>query len=171
MKNEKLYIYFYPNEQEEATKLLERIKSLGLSAEFINLDQQPDDTKLVSGLVEKSVDPFPVLRVGELKIRAVFNNPQLELLEKIFAIDSKNQLNLPQPTIYSTTWCGDCKQLKFWMDSQKLTNKEILIEDSEELKDQIYRWSGGRRVIPTISYESIGRLFNPGIAFFQKLYL
>jgi len=169
MKNEKLYIYFDSAQLEQDESLKKNILSLDMETEFINVDENQNDLELVNGLIEKSENSLPILRIGEHKIRAVLYNPNIELLQKIFS-DSSANIDLPQPTIYSTTWCGDCRQLKFWMDSQKITYDEILIEDSEELKEQIVRWSGGRRVIPTVDYESIGRLFNPGITLFQKLY-
>ncbi len=169
MKNEKLYIYFYSAQIQQAEKLHKQMQVFELEPELVNLDTQSSDIELVSGLVEHSDNPFPILRIGDMKIRAILQNPNIELLEKLFS-ESPEKQKLPEATIYSTTWCGDCTQLKMWMNSQKIPFKEILIEDSEELKEQITRWSGGRRVIPTVEYESIGRLFNPGISVFQKLY-
>ena len=123
MKNEKLYLYFYIAQIEEADKLYAQIQSYGLEAELINLETQNTDLELVNGLIEQSNNPFPILRIGELKIRAMFQNPNIELLEKLFSDKSEN-LELPQATIYSTAWCGDCRQLKMWMDSQKISYKE-----------------------------------------------
>ncbi len=169
MKNEKLYIYYYSAQLEQAEKLQNQIQTFGLETELVNLDSQDSDIELVNGLIEHSVNPFPILRIGDLKIKAMFQNPNNTLLEKLFS-DSPEKHELPEAIIYCTTWCGDCHQLKHWMDSQKIAYREILIEDSEDLKEQITRWSGGRRVIPTVDYDSIGRLFNPGITVFQKLY-
>ncbi|HDL00936.1 MAG TPA: glutaredoxin family protein [candidate division Zixibacteria bacterium] len=169
MKNEKLYIYYFSAQKEQAELLLSQIQTFGFDAESVNLETQETERKLVNGLIEKSDNPFPILRIGEQKIKAMFQNPKLKLLQKIFSSDSENHA-LPHATIYSTATCGDCRQLKMWMDSQKIPYTEILIENSEKLKEQITRWSGGRRVVPTVEYESIGRLFNPGIAVFQKLY-
>ncbi len=170
MKNEKLYIYHNSDRIEQAELLLKRLQTFDLKAETINLENQKEDLELVNGLIEKSDNPFPILRIGNEKIRAMLENPKPEILHKLFSTEDADKHELPQATIYSTKWCGDCKQLKIWMNSQNIPYSEILIEDSEELKEQITRWSGGRRVVPTVEYESIGRLFNPGIAVFQKLY-
>ncbi len=170
MKNEKLYIYYYSAQAKQAEKLLNLIQTFEIDAESVNLEIQNTEKELVDGLTEKSDNPFPILRIGEQKIKAVFQNPKPELLLKIFSSGNSESHILPHAAIYSTTWCSDCKQLKYWMDSQKIPYTEILIEDSEELKEQITRWSGGRRVVPTVEYESVGRLFNPGMAVFQKLY-
>lgn len=170
MKNEKLYIYFYTAQIKQAGQLQTQIQSFGLEAELINLDDRHSDVELVNGLVEQSEAPFPILRIGEQKIIAVFYKPSNELLDKLFSHENMSTIKLSDLEIYSSTHCGACTQLKLWFDSQKIEYSEIQIQDSEALKQQIISWSGGRRVVPTINYKSIGRLFNPGISTFQKLY-
>ncbi len=170
MKNEKLFVYYYAAQANEADLLLSQLKEYGLNVESIDLDKQDSEIELVNGLVEHSENPFPILRIGEQKIKAMLQNPNSETIRKLFSDNTNKSVEIPKATIYSTSFCGDCRQLKMWMDSQKISYKEILIEDSEELKEQITRWSGGRRVVPTVEYKSVGRLFNPGIKVFQKLY-
>jgi mycoredoxin len=65
-------------------------------------------------------------------------------------------------TVYSTTWCGDCRRTKHFLDRWGVPYKEIDIEVTPGAADKVVTWSGGRRVVPTIV---VGDrvLFNPGV--------
>jgi mycoredoxin len=51
--------------------------------------------------------------------------------------------------MYSTSWCGDCRNAKRFLQEKGVTYTEIDIDQNEEAAEQVISWSGGRRVIPT----------------------
>ena len=53
-------------------------------------------------------------------------------------------------TMYSTQWCGDCKNAKRVLRERNISYQEINIDQNEAAARQVIEWSGGRRVIPTI---------------------
>ncbi len=63
-------------------------------------------------------------------------------------------------TVYTTSWCPDCRNAKRFLDLHNVQYEEINIDEDSEAEALVIRESGGRRVIPTISAN--GRyLFNP----------
>ena len=170
MQNEKLFLYFDTETKNEADVIVDNLKEYNLSLELVNIETDSYDKELIEGLKEKFESPYPMLRIGDEKIRAVLVQPSTTVLNKIFNNSSGESLNLPEPQIFSTTFCGDCRQLKQWMDLNNIKFSESIIEGSEELIEQIVRWSGGRRVVPTVLYPGIGRFFNPGLNVFKNLH-
>ncbi len=53
-------------------------------------------------------------------------------------------------TVYSTTWCGDCRNLKRFFAEEGIEYSEIDIDQNESAAQQVIAWSGGKRVIPTL---------------------
>lgn len=56
-------------------------------------------------------------------------------------------------TMYSTQWCGDCRNAKRFLKEQGIEYHEIDIDQDEKAAQQVIDWSGGRRVIPTFYIE------------------
>ena len=56
-------------------------------------------------------------------------------------------------TVYSTTWCGDCRRTKRFLDEHGVSYREIDIDRDPSGEQQVIDWSGGRRVIPTVKIE------------------
>ena len=56
-------------------------------------------------------------------------------------------------TVYSTSWCGDCRRTKRILNEKGITFTEIDIDLNPDAADQVISWSGGRRVIPTLKIE------------------
>lgn len=56
---------------------------------------------------------------------------------------------MPTIVMYSTSWCGDCRNAKRFLREAGIEYKEIDIDNDEKAAQQIIKWSGGRRVIPT----------------------
>lgn len=76
-------------------------------------------------------------------------------------------------TMYSTQWCGDCKNAKRFLKEQDIEYHEIDIDQDEKAAQQVIDWSGGRRVIPTFYIEREGEasaliLHNPPIGRIAK---
>jgi mycoredoxin len=71
-------------------------------------------------------------------------------------------------TMYSTTWCGDCRRTKQFLIGQGVAFNEIDIDTNPDAAAQVISWSGGRRVIPTFRIECASQtspilLYNPPI--------
>ncbi|MDD8018280.1 MAG: glutaredoxin family protein [Bacteroidota bacterium] len=56
---------------------------------------------------------------------------------------------MPKITLYSTPWCGDCRNAKRFLKEAGIAYDEIDIDQNEQAAQQVIDWSGGRRVIPT----------------------
>ena len=56
-------------------------------------------------------------------------------------------------TIYSTTWCGDCRRLKSDLDRSGVTYREIDIEQDSSAADFVMRVNGGNRSVPTVIFD------------------
>ncbi len=57
---------------------------------------------------------------------------------------------MPKLTVYSTTWCADCRNLKRILSDSGIAYDEVDIDQNEAAARQVIDWSGGRRVIPTL---------------------
>lgn len=64
---------------------------------------------------------------------------------------------MPEITIYSTRWCGDCRRAKQFLAERGLSFREVNIDDVPEAEDLVLRVNNGRRKVPTIELE--GRYF------------
>jgi len=64
------------------------------------------------------------------------------------------ETRFPKVTIYSTTWCGDCRRSKRLLDAHGVPYEEINIEDSPDAAREVMRLNNGRRSVPTILIEN-----------------
>ncbi|WP_202630401.1 glutaredoxin family protein [Deinococcus alpinitundrae] len=55
-------------------------------------------------------------------------------------------------TMYTTSWCPDCKAAKRALDSKGLAYTEINIEEVEDAAEAVMRVNGGKRSVPTLVY-------------------
>lgn len=60
-------------------------------------------------------------------------------------------------TIYSTTWCCDCRRVKQFLRERQVTFREVNIDEAPEAEALVLRVNNGRRKVPTIEVE--GRYF------------
>jgi mycoredoxin len=60
--------------------------------------------------------------------------------------------------MYTTTWCGDCRNAKRFLNEQGVAFDEINIEEAEEAADYVMKLNDGKRKVPT--FEIDGRAFN-----------
>lgn len=67
----------------------------------------------------------------------------------------------PRVTMYSTTWCGDCRRSKRLLDAHGVAYEEINIEQSPEAMREVMRINNGRRSVPTILIEGGATLTEP----------
>ncbi len=60
--------------------------------------------------------------------------------------------------MYTTTWCGDCRNAKRFLKEQGVAYEEINIEEEEGAADYVMKVNNGKRKVPT--FEVGGRTFN-----------
>ena len=67
-------------------------------------------------------------------------------------------------TMYSTTWCGYCRQLKTLMDKEGIDFKEVNIEHDEASATWVLEANGGNQTVPTLRFSDDSSLTNPSIS-------
>lgn len=55
-------------------------------------------------------------------------------------------------TVYSTSWCGDCKVAKAVLDRRGITYRWVDIDREPEAIEAVLRLNGGYRTVPTIVF-------------------
>lgn len=64
-------------------------------------------------------------------------------------------------TVYSTSWCGDCKRAKKWLEEHNISYKEIDIEKVPGAKEEMMQINGNLQHIPTIVFPDGKFLIEP----------
>lgn len=80
---------------------------------------------------------------------------------------SAGQTGLPAPgsvTMYSTTWCGYCKNLKRQLAAMGVPINEVDIEQDEAAAKFVEQANGGNRTVPTVVFPDGSVLTNPAAA-------
>lgn len=57
---------------------------------------------------------------------------------------------VPTVTMYSTTWCPDCRRAKSFLKERGIEVQEVNIEDDPDAEDLVIRVNNGKRKVPTI---------------------
>lgn len=60
-------------------------------------------------------------------------------------------------TVYSTSWCCDCRRAKQFLRERKIAFREVNVDESPEAEALVLRVNDGLRKVPTIEVE--GRYF------------
>ena len=60
-------------------------------------------------------------------------------------------------TMYSTTWCGDCRRAKTFLKERGIAFQEVNIDEDPDAEDLVLKVNNGSRKVPTI--ETGGRYF------------
>jgi mycoredoxin len=60
-------------------------------------------------------------------------------------------------TVYSTTWCGDCRRAKQFMRERGVQFREVNIDETPGAEALVLKVNNGRRKVPTIQVD--GRFF------------
>ncbi len=72
-------------------------------------------------------------------------------------------------TMYSTTWCSYCKNLKRQLDKAEVTGyREINIEEDPAAAQRVEGFNGGNRTVPTLEFSDGSALTNPSLAEVQE---
>jgi mycoredoxin len=60
-------------------------------------------------------------------------------------------------TIYTTTWCPDCRYTKAFLRERSVAYREVNIEEDEAAEEIVLKANNGLRKVPTL--EVAGRYF------------
>lgn len=63
--------------------------------------------------------------------------------------DKSNGAEQPGLTIYTTSWCPDCRGAKRYLDGLGISYREIDVEKVPGAAEEVEQWSGGFRTVPT----------------------
>ena len=55
-------------------------------------------------------------------------------------------------TVYSTTWCGDCRRLKSGLSRAGVSYTEVDIEQEPGAAEYVERLNGGFQSVPTVVF-------------------
>jgi mycoredoxin len=55
-------------------------------------------------------------------------------------------------TVYSTSWCGDCRRAKAFLTRHEVPFHEIDIEQTPGAVETMLQLTGGRQVVPTLHF-------------------
>jgi mycoredoxin len=66
--------------------------------------------------------------------------------------------------MYSTTWCGYCRQLKRQLAEEGIPFSEVNIEKTPGAADFVMSVNGGDRTVPTVLFPDGSTLTNPSLA-------
>lgn len=56
-------------------------------------------------------------------------------------------------TVYTTSWCPDCRVAKRYLDTKGVTYEEVNIERTPGAAERVEAWSGGYRTVPTFDID------------------
>ncbi len=66
--------------------------------------------------------------------------------------------------MFSTTWCGYCKNLKSQLDRAGVPYTEVNIEEVEGTADLVGEVNGGNQTVPTLVFPDGSTATNPSLA-------
>lgn len=71
-------------------------------------------------------------------------------------------------TMYTTTWCGFCKNLKRQLNKAGIEIAEVDIELDHEAAKFVESVNGGNQTVPTLLFDDGSTMCNPSAAQVQK---
>ena len=66
--------------------------------------------------------------------------------------------------MFSTTWCGYCKNLKSQLDGAGVPYTEVNIEEVEGTAELVAEVNGGNQTVPTLVFPDGSTATNPSLA-------
>ena len=64
-------------------------------------------------------------------------------------------------TVYGTTWCGDCRRVRTFLDTKQIPYAFINIDQDKEGEQFVIKTNRGMRSVPTIVFEDGSILVEP----------
>mgnify|MGYP006272444901 CR=1 FL=1 len=71
-------------------------------------------------------------------------------------------------TMYSTTWCPDCRLAKRVFGEENIAYTEIDIEKDNAARDIVVKLNNGNQVVPTIVFPDGSMLVEPSAAVLKE---
>ena len=86
--------------------------------------------------------------------------PHLDFRFSVFGIGNRHSsiVNSMNIRVYTTSWCGDCRQAKRFLEEHKLAFEEIDIEADLRAAKFVKIANNGKRKVPTFDVD--GRVFS-----------
>jgi mycoredoxin len=69
-----------------------------------------------------------------------------------------------QLTMYTTTWCGFCRNLKRQLAREGIEVREVDIELDAEAAEYVMSVNGGNQTVPTLQFPDGSAMVNPSAA-------
>ncbi len=63
--------------------------------------------------------------------------------------------------MYVTTWCGDCRMAKRWLDTRGIAYESINIEEDDKAAEYVRQVNRGYKSVPTIVFPDGSILVEP----------
>jgi len=73
-----------------------------------------------------------------------------------------------QPIMYTTTWCGFCRNLKNQLAREGIHLTEVDIERDPEAAEFVMSVNGGNQTVPTLLFPDGTAMVNPSAAQVRK---
>lgn len=67
-------------------------------------------------------------------------------------------------TMFSTTWCGYCRNLKGQLEREGIPYREVNIEEVEGTAELVASVNGGNQTVPTLIFPDGSTATNPSLA-------
>ncbi len=67
----------------------------------------------------------------------------------------------PSIRMYSTTWCGDCRRSKRFLEAHQIPFEEINIDEDRQAAEVVLTINKGARSVPTIVFPDGSVLVEP----------
>ncbi|MCU1406533.1 MAG: Glutaredoxin-like protein [Glaciihabitans sp.] len=67
-------------------------------------------------------------------------------------------------TMFTTSWCGYCRNLKSQMDKAGVAYTEVNIEEVEGTAELVASVNGGNQTVPTLLFSDGSSATNPSLA-------
>ena len=71
---------------------------------------------------------------------------------------------MPELTMYTTPWCGFCRNLKSQLAREGIEMAEVDIEKDEAAAEFVMSVNGGNQTVPTILFPDSSVMVNPSAA-------
>ena len=65
------------------------------------------------------------------------------------------------PIMYTTTWCGYCRNLKAQLSRKQIAFTEVDIETDPDAAATVERVNGGNQTVPTVLFSDGSAMTNP----------
>jgi mycoredoxin len=75
---------------------------------------------------------------------------------------------VPELTMYTTSWCGFCRNLKSQLGRLGIEMAEVDIEQDEAAAEFVMSVNGGNQTVPTVLFPDGSVMVNPSAAQVQQ---